>query len=42
MSRITNTDNSVVRKSCIHKITLKTLLFQPALMDDYIEGLTRK
>lgn len=42
MSRITNADNSVVRQSCIHKETLKMLLFQPALMDNSIEGLTRK
>lgn len=34
MIRITNADNSVVRKNCIHKITLKMLLFQPALADN--------
>lgn len=31
---ITNADNSLVRKNCIHKITLKTLLFQPAIADN--------
>lgn len=42
MSRIINADNSVVGKSSIHKVTLKMLLFQSALMDNYIEGLTRE
>lgn len=31
---ITNADNSLVRKNCIHKITLKALLFQPAIADN--------
>lgn len=34
MIRITNADNSLVRKNCIHKITLKMLLFQQAIADN--------